>query len=123
MHDEPPTSRRLQAFCGAKSVGHLSQRDEELWYAMTSEDYNPRMESTLSFLTLLTSGLFAGAALYVTAVPPMRPDRTVSATAHRGLLASQHFSLGSSLTPRSLPPHGSNSRRADHLLGPPAWRP
>jgi len=26
------------------------------------------MESTLSFLTLLTSGLFAGAALYVTAV-------------------------------------------------------
>jgi hypothetical protein len=53
MHDEPPTRRRLQAFSGAKSVGRLSQRDEELWYAMTSEDYNPRMESTLSFLTLL----------------------------------------------------------------------
>src|ERR1700693_293059 len=68
MHDEPPTRRRLQASSGAKSVGHLSQRDEELWCAMTSEDYNPRMESTLSFLTLLTSGLFAGAALYVTAV-------------------------------------------------------
>ncbi len=62
-----------------KISGPLRQRDEELWCAMTSEDYNPRMVSTLLFLTLSTSGLFAGAALYLAAVEhPARTSQGVS---------------------------------------------
>jgi len=52
----------MHPICSGRIAARLS------FHYLPSEDYNPRMESTLSFLTLLTSGLFAGAALHVTGV-------------------------------------------------------